>query len=288
MELSHVNTSKFLFDPKDEDFEAKMTKKSNVFDLKSNRKEWLTYICVLYDPHSYLRNNIKDYITRKYEAAIISGFKLGKDNKFDISIEDKLVSEDDDFNKVICKYVSYAYKNDLNLLELLIDKYDLEIDTQHDRLGSLDNKARKNLWGMKDDIEQIDVKIFGGEETVRFKKIFYEKIDHKYLQLLVDSYNFEIKKRKSNDSSLSSGERENLKGMRQDIEDLEVKIFSGEEVINMRKALYSGVDSQRDKMPRLEQMLKQFEEDGLESWSPYEKGYKPEKLKFVGDVIQKN
>jgi hypothetical protein len=284
MELKNINTSKFLFDPKKQGFEKDMLSKDKIFDIKEDRKKWLTYICLLYDPNSEIRRNVRDYIQRKHDCAFLSGFELNDQKIFDKEIEDRLISEDNKFNKVICKYAYYAFENDYKLLELLINKYDLEIDKKMESLGNLSDKDRKNLKGMKDDIEILVVKIFGGEETVKFKRIFYDDIDYKYLQLLVDNYTLEIETRKKSDSSLSANDRGNLKGMRDDIEEFEDKIFSGKEVLNMRKALYLGIENMNDPIPRKEVELKQWERDKLVSWNPYG-NYITEKLKFVGDKI---
>ena len=52
MQLKDVVTSKFIFDPKDSDFEKKLIDRSPVFELPTNRKKWLTYITLVYDINS--------------------------------------------------------------------------------------------------------------------------------------------------------------------------------------------------------------------------------------------
>jgi acylphosphatase len=287
MELKNINTKSFLFDPKSEDFEIKMISKSKVFDLKEDRKKWLTYITLVYDVNSEIRKNYREYMQRKALSADISGFKRNKEDHFEDNVENCLLGEDDNFNKVVCEYSKHIMDKDYKLLQLLINKYDLELDKQREALGSLKEKERSNLNGMKQDIEELVNKIYGGEESARFKRIFYEDIDRKLFNLLTDSYYLEIKNRKASDSSLNEKERKNLYGMKSDIEELERKILGEDEVINLKKILYYGSDGARDKLPRVENVLVEFEKNGLIDYSPYP-GYFPEKLKFVGDYIPKN
>jgi hypothetical protein len=218
--LSNINTSKFTFDPKSPDFEEIMVKRSTIFDFPKDRKNWLTYLCVVYDVQSEVRRNNSEYMQRKLIGAEIAGFdRKEKTGHFDKYVEERLLGEDEDFNRAICEIVYFMFNNDYKLLELLVDKFDLAIIEQRTSLKSITDKDRKLLQVMKSDIEE-----------------------------------------------------------------LEQKIFSGKETLNLRKSLYEGVDNLKDKLPRKENEMKEFEKNGLELWSPF-KGYKPDKLRFVGDKI---
>jgi hypothetical protein len=217
MELKNINTSKFIFDPKAEDFEQSMIAKSEIFNLKKSRKKYLTYITLLYDPQSELRRNNKDYYNRKFECGKLAGFEL-KEGSFDKEVESTFMGDNDSFNRAVVQYIYYSFNNDYKLLFILEEQYNNAM-RDYFKISEFDEKSRKLLTTMKDQIEELETKIFGGTET-----------------------------------------------------------------INTRKALYAGLDSTRERLPRKENELIEFEENGLVDYSPHP-GYFPEKLKFIGDKI---
>ena len=74
MELKHITTTKFIADPKKGGFVRQMTDLNPVFDIRIvDKRKWLTYLTLMYDPRSEIRRNVRDYMNRKYDAAIISG-----------------------------------------------------------------------------------------------------------------------------------------------------------------------------------------------------------------------
>lgn len=74
------------------------------------------------------------------------------------------------------------------------------------------------------------------------------------------------------------------KALMQDMKEYESKIFGGQEILDMRKALYQSLESKR-RAPKPEEMAKRFQEnpdDTLDDFSPYG-DYKVDKIKFLGD-----
>ena len=220
MDLSKINTKKFLFDPKDPDFEKKMIDRSPVFQLPRNRKKWLTYITLVYDMNSEIRRNQPHYIERKSTAATIVGFEKNKDSgRFEPIVEAALLSKDETLNKAVVQFVYYCFNNNYKLLYVLSERYDDAIRAQSMPGVSFGEADRKHLTAMQADIEALEEKIFGGAETM-----------------------------------------------------------------DMKKSLYEGIDNARERLPRKEEEIEQYEKNGLELYNPY-KGYKPGKIKFVGDKI---
>ena len=223
MNLENINTSKCIVDPKDKDFENKMTEKSDIFRLPKDRKRLLAYLVLVYDIKSEIRRNHPELTQRKIIAAEAIGFERNKETgHYDPYIEDCLLGKNDDFNRAICEYLYFNFNNDYKLLELLIDKYDYAIEDQRRKMQVLKDSERKNLQNMKADIEELEHKVFGGEET-----------------------------------------------------------------INLKRMLYEGVDNMKDPLPRKENEMDEFERDGLMSRSPF-KNYIPAPLKFVGDKVPKH
>lgn len=218
MNLKDINTSKFLFDPKDPEFENKMVERNSVFDFPKNRREWLTYIVVMYDIKSELRVNIKDLMQRKLEAGMLAGFKL-KHGEFEQQVELGLLGKNEEINKAIVQYIYYMFSNDYKYLFILEENFYRAIQEQSNRLKVI-NKAE------------------------------LAAIDH----------------------------------MKEKIEEIEYKLFEGEETISLRKILYMGIENARDRLPRKEEEMKEYQKNGLVNYEPFP-NYKPDPLKFVGDEI---
>lgn len=222
MNLKDINTSRFLADPNKDDFVDRMTEMSPVFNFnisRVNHKKALTYIALMYDKESYFRKDIKRYLERKYKSGIAAGFSVDDDGTFhEKAVEKMLLGGFDDFNKAVVQYAVLQYDLDyarLVVFELNLHKFLLKAMTKMDEKGDL----KKQMDALTKDINDIEKRIFGGDET-----------------------------------------------------------------INMRKALYEGTSQTRLRL-RPEDALDEFKVTGLADWSPYGKGYKPEGIKFVGDTI---
>lgn len=182
MNLSQITTTKFIFDPKDKDFERKMIERSDIFDLKWRRKEWLTYIALCFDLNSELRRNIREDNQRKIKSAIAAGFSMDN-NKFDKRVEDTLIGLDEDFNRAVIEYIYYNFSNDYKLLYVLKESYDYAIREQGKGLSIISDKERKNLTETKNQIEQLEKVLFGGNETINLKRNLYEGLENSGLRI---------------------------------------------------------------------------------------------------------
>jgi hypothetical protein len=214
MELKLLSTNKLLFNVKEKDFASKMIKRSAVFDFKDEKI--LIYIVLVYDLNSEIRRNIKEYLRRKTEAGEAAGFKRDeKTGFFEKKIEDMMVGENDQFNKAVIQYTSWMYERDFkHLVVLEFNYHKLAIES----MQKWDSKSNTLMMDMKNEMQIIEDKLFGGEE-----------------------------------------------------------------VMNMRRALYEGTDRTRLRL-RKENEIDEFELNGLVDWSPYG-DYKPELIKFGGDHI---
>ena len=74
------------------------------------------------------------------------------------------------------------------------------------------------------------------------------------------------------------------KALMEDIKEYELNIFGGQEILEMRKALYQSLESKR-RAPKPEEVAKRLQEnpnDKLDDFCPYG-DYNVDKLKFIGD-----
>jgi hypothetical protein len=177
MDLSNVTVTKLLFNPKEKGFEKKMISRSKVFDFGDVRIN--AYIILVYDINSEFRKNIREYLRRKTEVGILVGFKFEK-GVFEKKVEDMLVGENDQFNKAMIEYVSYLYERDYKHLVILEFNYHkLSIES----LKVWDAKVKALMGDMKDEMEYIEKKLFGGEETMNARRSLYEGTERTRLRI---------------------------------------------------------------------------------------------------------
>jgi len=183
MLLKDIDTSKFLVNPKNPEFKQEMIKLSNVFDfswggpnrLKAvSHTKALTYIALVYDKNSYFRKDIKKYLQRKYMAGEVAGFVIKEDGTFkEGAVENALIGENEYFNKAVIQYAVLQYDIEyakLVVYELNLHKLLLEAMNAWDKKGD----AQKQIETLSSEIAALELKIFGGEETLTARKALYE------------------------------------------------------------------------------------------------------------------
>jgi hypothetical protein len=177
MELKQLNFSKTLFNPLIKGFDDEMIKRSKVFDMGDPRI--LTYIILVYDLQSEYRRNIKEYLRRKTEAGMSAGFKM-KDGIFDRKIEDMMVGESEQFNKAVIEYVSWMHeRNYKHLVVLEFNYHKLAIES----MKTWDKKRMDLMTEMKDEMEKIELVLFGGEEVQNMRLALYAGTERTKLRI---------------------------------------------------------------------------------------------------------
>lgn len=190
MELKHLDTSKFRFDPKKPTFEEDLIKESKVFDLSLkgiNRKKALTYIVLMWDINSEILRSGKDYIVRKYESATAAGFNLhevdtstGKRMVFSKAAEDLFVGENEHFNKAVIQYVSFMHS--LEYIRYVVLTYQYNKLAQ-ESLKSMSDKDNTFMRNMLDDMRELEKGLFSDEEVKSVRKSLYEGTSRTLLKL---------------------------------------------------------------------------------------------------------
>jgi len=196
MNLSNIDTSKFLADPKSETFEKDLIKRSKVFNIKVKgveRKQVLTYLVVMYDFYTELRRNIKEYIERKITAAEIAEFPTTENNRFTSEIEDLLIGKNAQFNKAVIEYVSYMYDRDFLHLIVVEDQFK-EFTTGMYFQKECGKDFNKVINDLKQNMEVIEDKLFGGKETINLLKALYEGTATVKLKVRIEDVNDEFQK----------------------------------------------------------------------------------------------
>lgn len=185
MTLDQIDTSKFLVDPKSKDFVKSMHELSDVFDFKlykANQKKFLVYLTLVYDKESYFRKDVKNFIQRKYEAAVCADLRLNEDGHFAREVEDVIVGQNSEFNRAIVQYVSMQFN--LEYAKIVVYEFNLYKKIQESFSKFDDKGLMKNLIDdLSNDISELEKKVFGGEEVTNVRKALYEGTNKSRLNL---------------------------------------------------------------------------------------------------------
>ena len=170
----------YLYDPTDEGLELKLKIDHPEFgDLPhADFDKVIRYAIYMYDKGSEYRTTYKDYSTRKRECAIKAGFKINKaTRRFENSVEDILVGEDETANQIIVNYIKI--QNDPQLFIYTSFSELLATETKN----SLEEKDSKIIKAIRESMEKLQVSllslennIFGGREVVNMRRSLYQTL----------------------------------------------------------------------------------------------------------------
>jgi len=139
----------------------------------------IKYIVACYDKESPLIDAYKKrWVIKKRESAIVAGFDKNSDGHFSEEADRVIFCKNKIINKVVLRYLylqhnrlfqTYVIYNEmyLNQSEELI-RYDFS-QPSHAKA------AKENLDTLDKDIQELELKIFGGEETSKLKELLYEE-----------------------------------------------------------------------------------------------------------------
>jgi hypothetical protein len=176
MTIENIDTSKFLVDPRKTSFIKTLIKSSIVFDIEIkgvSQIKALTYLILMYDKESYFRKEIKNFLQRKYEAGITSGFALDGEDHFIKEAEDMMLGGNESFNRAVTQYVSMQHSLEYaKLVVYEINFYKLIKDS----FSSFDKKGdtKKLIDSISAEINELEEVLFGGKEAINMRRALYE------------------------------------------------------------------------------------------------------------------
>lgn len=139
----------------------------------------IRYIVACYDKESPLVDAYKKrWIIKKRESAIVADFPKNSDGHFSKEADEVIFCRNKVINKVVLRYLylqhnrlfqTYVIYNEMYLhqSEELI-RYDFANPTHA-------KAAKENLDTLDKDIQELELKIFSGDETNKMKELLYEE-----------------------------------------------------------------------------------------------------------------
>jgi len=218
MELHEIDTSGYLYDPKDKESYQKLLKfKEFKEDIPLNKDKVLQYIILMYDMgNDDVRTEYPYYPQRKRELCRV--VKITRGTKMGEELENMLIGLNDEVNAMIVKYLSLFNNPELIMLA--------------------------SYW-------EIFIVLNKQQFSGQFDK---NKVDY-------------------------------IKKINEDINDLTERLFRGKDETELRAELYKSLKDQTlgIKPEEIAEAISRGE-DPLGDYTPYGDGYKPDKMKFVGDA----
>jgi hypothetical protein len=138
----------------------------------------IRYVVACYDKESPVVDAYKKrWMVKKRESAIVAGFPQDSDGKFIGGSDEVLFCQDNVFNKIVLRYL-YLLHDRLYQTYVIYNEMYLH---QSEELMRFDfqqpahaKAAKENLETIGKDIEELEFKIFSGEETRKLKDLLYE------------------------------------------------------------------------------------------------------------------
>ena len=180
MDLKKLDTSKFLYDPLDENLIVKLSKfkefKVNV--TGASKRQVIQYIILMYDKNnSDVRAEYPFYPQRKLEVAKAVGLVTGK--KATKKVENILVGLDGDVNRMIVRYLTLF--NNPDLLQLA-SMYAISVHLHVQSYSpNFDNSTIANLTKVGDNIKELTESVFGGKDETELRQELYKSIEEESL-----------------------------------------------------------------------------------------------------------
>lgn len=204
VQLSDYEFSNYLFDPTitDARLERAMSKYkefTNELPKFMKRGKVLKYIVLMYDINTEMNNVFPDYNTRKRECAILAGFIIEENNKFDEDVEDFLIGKNEAINDMIARYIRLfnnpdyiAYVSYWSMLahEILASLTTTKL-TKEGAVVEKDSADYRYTLNNIDDltkkINNLSKSIFRGDDSAALRKALYKSMERERLALRPES-----------------------------------------------------------------------------------------------------
>lgn len=137
------------------------------------------YVVYCYDKESPLVDAYKKrWSVKKRESAIAAGFKQDDKGHFSEHVDELIFCQNDAVNKLILRYLYLLHDRLFQTYVIYNEMYlhqSEELIKFNFAQPSHAKAAKENLDTLNKDIEELEFKIFSGEETKKMKDLLYEE-----------------------------------------------------------------------------------------------------------------
>jgi hypothetical protein len=181
MDLKKIDTSRFLYNPLDDNLVVKLAKfnefKVNVTVM--SKRHICQYIVLMYDKNNdEIRAEYPFYPQRKLEIAKAVGLIPPK-GKTPKKVEDMLIGRNEDVNKMIVRYLTLFNNPDLLMLASM---YSISLHLHVQSYSpDFDKNTISNLEKVQKNIMELTENIFGGKDETELRQELYKSIEEQSL-----------------------------------------------------------------------------------------------------------
>ena len=191
-DLKSIDTSKFVFNPKDDDFVTRLKTEIPRFaetEIKYERR-YFTYLTLMYDKTSPMIKEIPDLFKRKYYCGIAAGYAVVKSGRFKPEYESHIMGGDEEAAELAAAYISYladsTWLEYQVYLELRANIF-REIHSNK-KLSATDlGRMTKNINDITSDIKRCESLLFNSgdyDEISVLRNAFYAQAESKRIAML--------------------------------------------------------------------------------------------------------
>ena len=181
MDLKQLDTSKFLYDPLDENILVKLAK-FNEFKVNFtgvSKKQVVQYIILMYDKgNDDVRAEYPYYPQRKLEVARAVGL-VPKKGKAPAKLENILIGKNQDVNRMIVRYLTLFNDPDLIMLASYYAMY-LQLNVES-YSPDFDKNTIANIANVNKAIKELTENVFGGKDETELRQELYKSIEEESL-----------------------------------------------------------------------------------------------------------
>lgn len=188
--MSDFDYSDCLIDPENESQIKRIKETYSEFNLEhpllTKDNGIIKYIVATYDINSPLRELYPNFFERKARAAVVAGFKQGKNKLFPKEVEDVMIGRDDKVNAMIVRYIIMHGSPDITAYVAYneIMHSELRKSLAADGYESRDLKAtRDNISYIVTQLNSLHQKVFGGTEGKKLKDELYKTLENDRIKL---------------------------------------------------------------------------------------------------------
>ena len=174
MELHEIDTSGYLYDPKDKDSYQKLLKfKEFQEEITLNKDKLMQYIILMYDmDNEDVRTEYPFYPQRKREVCRI--VKLTRGAKMGEGLENMLIGLVPEVNAMIVKYLSLFNKPEVIMLSAYWEIF-IEL-SKRQFSGQFDKNQVDYIKKLKEDIDALTEGIFRGKDETELRAELYKSL----------------------------------------------------------------------------------------------------------------
>ena len=176
----------YLYSPDDPELVSKVCADIPEFKFKCvDITRLIRYTCFVYDPHADLLKLFpSDFNRRKHEAAILAGFEIQDNGRFEEWAEDCMVGANDSYNAAIVAFVTKFNISDLPAYVMYREIFFSEFQAAMKARDSKDKKeAMANAEIARTRLGELERKIFTDNETLEVRSALYVMAEKQKLQL---------------------------------------------------------------------------------------------------------